>query len=156
MQEKFDKEYPLFATAGNTAGINWAAVQELKAMLEQRKPATALLGKSVAIIREAADNSRSAGSVGKQISSVVIPSDFSQQVCSGYDTAVPTNKIYIGNGVIALPEGCSAFRDVLLEKVSDGPNPPSYALLPKNSPCFCGSRKKYKRCHGVPQKNQRT
>jgi hypothetical protein len=145
-----DKEPTLMVTGGNPAGLNLAHVGELNVMLEERKPAKAMVDKAVAVIREAADDFRSGGGVGKQISTVVIPSDLGQPVGSDYDTAVPTDKVFMVNGVVALPGQNVAFRDVVLEKVSDGPNPYRPMLVPRNSPCTCGSGKRYKRCHGAP------
>jgi hypothetical protein len=143
-----DKEPILIVTAGNPAGLNLARLGELNTMLVDRKPAAVMVDKAVAIIREAADNFRSGGAVGKQISTVVIPPDSNMPVGSNYDTAVPTSKIFMVNGVIALPGQEIAFRDGVFEPA--GPNPSRPLLVPRNSPCVCGSGKRYKRCCGAP------
>ena len=156
IQTRFTQSEPtLMVTAGNPAGLNVARVEELHLMSEGCKPARAMVDKAVAIIREAADNFRSGGGVGKQISTVVIPRDSGQPIGSDYDTAVPTDKAFMVNGIVALPSTSIAFQDAMFEKVSDGTNPSRPAFMPRNSRCFCGSGKKYKRCHGAPQKATR-
>ena len=121
-----EKEPAILATAGNPAGLALERVEQLREMLRQRKPSRATVDKAVAIIREAADNFRSSGNVGKQISTVVIPSEPASPVGSEYDTAVPTTKVFMVNGVVALPGQEVVFRDAVLEQVGGGPNPAHY------------------------------
>jgi hypothetical protein len=157
IRTKFSDSEPfVMATAGNPVGLNPVRIGELKTMLEERKPTNALVGKATAMIQEAADNLSSGGSVGKQISTAVIPSEPDKPVVSHYNTAVPTDKAFFVNGVIALPGQEIAFRDGEFKKESNGQSPSVPMLIPRNSPCpVCGSGKRYKRCCGAPPKKRR-
>lgn len=149
IQTRFSgKEPTLMVTAGNPSGLDITRFMELKSMLEEKKPVNAVVQKAVAIIQDAADNFRSGGSVGKQISTVIVPSDPGQPVRSAYDTAVPTTRVFSANGVIALPGTEIAFRDGTIERAPDGTNSAHPILVSRNSPCVCGSGKRYKRCCG--------
>lgn len=60
------KELSIIATAGNPIAMSPVAIDELKAMLKQRKPPKAAANKTIDIIRDAADDFRSGGSIGSR------------------------------------------------------------------------------------------
>ena len=67
--------WPCFClAAGVTMGISDREWNQLASLVQGRRPPVALIEKAVAIIRRAADSPYSAGSVGKQCTSIVLPS----------------------------------------------------------------------------------
>jgi hypothetical protein len=140
---------------GDPRGLDYrGADNDLREMLSLNKPVAALVQKAVSLIRDAALNPRSGGRVGAQISTVIIPRDPVKPIQNTYDTAVNSNALFIPNHVVALPDRGFAMRNSVLQ-VSSESDPAFPLLVPRigrNSPCPCGSGKKYKRCHGNRKK----
>jgi hypothetical protein len=140
-------------TAGLDLGIRDKEWNRLVALLHERRPAVALVEKAVMIIRMAADSPLSFGAVGKQCSSIVLPSDPKRAVSAAYHSNVVSYQSYGPNQVICRGEGgiWSVMEPVFEQKDATGASVPM--AVPKarrNQPCPCGSGKKYKKCHGGP------
>ena len=132
-------------------------VRQLVQLAEADKPIDALLGKLIDTMYAAADSSKSRGSVNKQCSSVVLPSDLNAQPMVDYFSGKVTNRHYYPNSVAAQCDGTPPvpFTDLGVEVGSSSAGPTAHLLTPKvprNWPCPCGSGAKYKRCHGRLQR----
>jgi hypothetical protein len=123
--------------------------QVLRQMLGEAKPASALIGKGVEMMREMAEGPAGA-TIGRQVTSICIPRDPNEAPFSAYHTAHLSQKSFIADSVMVFGDAHrAAFRDVQVEALA-GPRPP-YAAVPKvrpRQPCPCGSGKRYKNCHG--------
>jgi hypothetical protein len=99
----------------------------------------------------------SKGLVGKQCTSLVLPSDPNADALGEYHPDKVTNKIYIPDYIEA--RGCDYGAFVIAKpefQFLDYSGKPSL-VIPKvasNAPCPCGSEKKYKRCHGRHKKGE--
>lgn len=123
----------------------------LRAMLENRLPADAIVDKGVDLIRELAGRRQADGAIGKQVSSIVLPRDPHQAVTADYHTEAPSIQMYLPSLVVAVSENqCFAAKD-LSASVKDAAGRAMPVAVPKtrgNRPCPCGSGRTYKNCHG--------
>lgn len=131
----------------------------LRQMLAEGKPAKAILGKGVDLMIEMADRPKAKGVIGKQISSVILPSDPSMPATPNYHSDVAKGTIYQPSLIIAQGDKAPtiAMRNVRLFIGEEGSNNPAL-VVPKarpNQPCPCGSGKKYKKCHGEHARSTR-
>jgi hypothetical protein len=122
----------------------------LREMLLARKPATAIIGKSVELMHQMADRPAANNTIGKQLSILTIPRSLEQLVVSGYYSNINTNTYYMHDMVILNPSSGHMMKDLQLTKIG-GPDIERPMIVPRvgrNYPCPCGSGKKYKKCHG--------
>jgi hypothetical protein len=120
-------------------------VSKLFAMVDAKSSHTALIGKTVDVIRTVADNPMSRGLVGRQITTAVITPKGREGVIAGYHTDVPRESYpMIDTVIVKGNSGNLMVRDMKLS-VTGG-----HAAMPKkvgrNVRCPCGSGLKYKRC----------
>jgi len=133
---------------------NWQAMQksdeeELRHLLQFRKPLNAVRDKAVSIIKRMSDRPAARGTIGKWVSSIVLYRDPEVDIASGYHPDEVTYHSRIIDKVVVGPQGSAAFRDVTIRMIEPGASPPM--LVPKvgrNDPCPCGNGQKYKNCHG--------
>jgi len=130
----------------------WSAMKEddltpLKALLLERKPARAIVDMTVETIRSVADRPQAAGTIGKQLSSIVLPRDSSSSAIAEYHTEVPKPVIYFPAVASSVPGKQIAIADPEFGDAA-GTLPITFPKVGRNQPCPCGSGKKYKRCHG--------
>ena len=122
----------------------------LRLMLQNKKPEKAIINKAIKVMLKMADHDSSRGTIGKQISWIRIPSDKSKAIESGYYSNIPTHEIFIPSFVsITSADDGTAMDFAKLEAVDKKSTP--FISVPKvhrNSPCKCGSGKRYKNCHG--------
>lgn len=125
----------------------------LRQMLEDAKPARAIVQRGVALIRKMADRREAGRGIGKQMTSLVIPRDGRSQPWSDYHTATTVGTIPMPNAVFATGNGPSvAYRGIELtaRNINTGePVPLGYPQVGRNAPCPCRSGKKFKWCHGA-------
>jgi SEC-C motif-containing protein len=144
-------------TVGADKAITQEHVEMLQALLRENRPPKALVGKGVEIIHDVAESHRSGNLVGKQCTSIILPSDPEATASVGYHSSKVTHKIY-GPSVVEARGG--DFGSFILEspelEARDSLGRPSILNFPKvgrNHPCPCGSGIKYKKCHGRPEDN---
>jgi hypothetical protein len=122
----------------------------LVGMLRERRPPHAFIGKATEMFRELADRSVAAGTIGKQISSLVIPADGGKKTQAEYHTARNVTKVYFPAEVFAHPmlPGL-AVGELSITPVGKSGPAGVMATIPvhRNAPCPCGSGKKYRECH---------
>lgn len=120
----------------------------LRELLKEGRPPQALVGKAVETIREAAARPASGGTIGKQLSSLILPSDFSADVGWNYHSETATKSIHGVGMVFASARGAFATKGVQFTALSDDAPPIAGPKLGRNQPCWCRSGTKFKFCHG--------
>ncbi len=120
-------------------------------LLKNDKPARAAVGKAVEVIRAAADRPASRNTIGRQCTSIVLPSDPGSEVLSEYHSAV---RSYVRHGVSHVEARGGPHGIFMIDghesgfSVNDAPQVVAGPKLGRNQPCWCGSGEKFKRCHG--------
>lgn len=138
--------------AGMTAGVNDEQRRSLLALLEQNAAPATLIGKAVQLVRDAAESQASADLIGSQCTSIVLPANPAEQPSMQYHSAAVTHAIHGASLVVARgPDESAVFAEpeTVVTEASGGP---PLALGPKigrNKPCWCGSQRKFKKCHGA-------
>jgi hypothetical protein len=138
----------LLQRVGNWHSMTQNDMNELRKLLKDKKPSSAIIGKATELIREIADRPAAQGYIGKQLSSVCIPSNLNENIESSYHSAINKHEIHCVDRIILLPEGQDVFKDVKFGKVDTKTPPIVVPKVGRNRPCPCGSGKKYKYCHG--------
>jgi hypothetical protein len=155
---KIAESNPMFCiAAGMDQAISDRDWASLRSLLVEGRPPQAIVGKAVEVIRRAAESPRAHGAIGKQCTSIVLPSDLTQDEHVEFHSSHRSEVIYgvshvdargpdHANVMIADPE-----RGIIADgksMVVAGPK------VGRNQPCWCGARhsdgrlKKFKHCHG--------
>jgi len=142
--------YALFIAG--TDVVSDDAVASMRTLLKEQRPAGALVGKAIEVLHASADSPKSGGRIGKQCTSIVLPSDPSKAAEVKYHTVTAT---YTLHGVSHVEARGSEFGIYIIDdpeiEYRNASGAPGLLAIPKvgrNQPCPCGSGKKYKRCHG--------
>jgi len=135
--------------------VNHGDIELLQTLLREGKPGQALVGKGVEVLRTAAESARSSQLIGKQCTSIVLPSNPGEDAVGEYHSAKLARRHYYPSFINARGDGSVVYviADPLFE-VRDANDQPSLLSVPKvgrNYPCACGSGLKYKKCHGRPR-----
>jgi len=135
----------------------WQAVSDqdrlaLEELLSGAKPAQALIGKAVEIIRSTARSARSGGLIGERCISAVIQPETARRILTAYHSDKVSFEMFMPSIVTATsPQTLGYVMDPCLAALPGQENVPPVAIpkVGRNHPCPCGSRKKYKKCHGA-------
>lgn len=129
--------------------------QRLRELAESHRPATALVGKGVEVMRLAAAQPEAAGTIGGNILSVVVPADPTQMMQAQYHADHPSAATFFPDVVnMTRPDQTVLMGGMQLRSgLRDGPPGPPivYPRVGRDAPCPGGSGQKYKRCHGKSQ-----
>lgn len=121
----------------------------LRQMLSERRPARAIVEKAVSVVRELADRPAAQGTVGRQLSSIILPRDPRSQPRMQYHTATVSGGLFLPNEVIVTRRATLLIHDRSIRPA--GPAGPSAIMnvpeVHRNAPCPCGSGKRYRDCH---------
>ena len=133
---------------------NWHAMAQsdeivLRELLTARKPARAIVGKGVNLMREIADRPSARGTIGKQLTSIIIPRDKEKAMGSGYHTNVNRYELYIPDRVTLISDEIKSFHTGAKLELKNKSRPFAVPKVGRNHPCPCGSGKKYKYCHRI-------
>jgi hypothetical protein len=124
-------------------------VPQFRCLLEEGKPFQALVGKAVEFLRQVSDERVSKGTVGKQISWIVVYRDPTRGIQSGYESAKNVHQVWMPGGCTVTQKASFAFDDISLAAVDPiTTRPMAVPKVHRNAPCPCGSGKKYRKCHG--------
>jgi SEC-C motif-containing protein len=139
--------------AGYRDAVKIADMRAIETLLKQKKPAQAIVEKSVQVIRATAESEAAKASIGKQCMSIILPSEPDRQAAVQYHTSVVSKKIF-GAAVIEArggEYGSYIIADPEYEERDQQNNSKILAVpkVGKNQLCPCRSGKKYKRCHGA-------
>ncbi len=138
----------LVQRVGNYSAMTDHDIDELRNLLLQNKPSSAIIGKAVSLVRDLADRSQSKGTIGKQLTSICIKSDMNFGVESNYYSEYEKRETYMPALVYLLPTQHMTVDNISIEPVDDDTPSLSIPIVGRNQPCPCGSKKKYKHCHG--------
>lgn len=138
----------LVQRVGNWLAMTDGDIEDLRELLLQNKPPQAVTGKALETVRDIADRPKSAGTIGKQLTSIIIPKDPSLGVESNYSTATVKPETYMPALVYLLPDQQATITNITISPVEADTPPISVPKVNKHAPCPCGSKKKYMRCHG--------
>jgi hypothetical protein len=121
-----------------------ADMERLRRVLWSRPPHEKVVEEALTVVREIASRPEAGGTVGEDLSSIVIFRDPERPPTAGYHPLVPEPRtLYRGVSSVVAPGPDLRFmvRDLVLERV-DKPTP----KVRRNEPCPCGSGRKFKRC----------
>lgn len=138
----------LIQRVGNWLAMTEKDVAELRKILLEGKPSQAVVGKALEVFCEIADRSKSSGTIGKQLTSIVIHKDPNSGVTSDYSSDCVKRETYMPALVYLLPDQHMTVDNISVCPVDADTPPMSVPKVGSNVPCPCGSRKKYKHCHG--------
>jgi hypothetical protein len=148
--EPFDAPFSFVQRLGQWQLLTNKQIAPIAALLSRGAPAHAIVNKAVETFRSVAESSAAAGTVGKQITSIILPAASERRAEAGYHSAVNATTVFFPGEVICRP-GLPALA---LGELSITPTDASGASavmatrpVRRNAPCPCGSGKKYKRCH---------
>lgn len=144
------KDFAFLHTIGFRAAITTKDKQALMTLIEGRKPARAIIGKAIEVMHSIADRPQSIGTIGKQLSSIIVSKNHPRSIETYYHSDVLTYKTYMPDQVFALSdqEICANMGISVGALNPNDTQPIGGPKLPRNAPCWCGSGKKFKWCHG--------
>jgi len=152
-----DHEFTIVQRVGNWSVMTDEDADDLRKLLKELKPYQAITDKAVSLIREMADRPKARGTIGKQLSAVVLQRDITQHVLSRYYSTSVGHKMYVPDEVVGISDTwrhAQADREAWIES----PAGPETWVIPKvkaDAPCPCKtSGKRYKDCCGRPHAPQ--
>ena len=153
---KNDEKWPtLVQRVGNWSAMTNEHITELRDLLSQNKPTSAISGKAIDIINSMADSPRSSGTIGKQLMVVKVPFDNNQEVDCSYHSNITKPETFMPALVYLMPKQHLTVENISVTPVDPDTAPISVPKVGKNQNCPCGSKRKYKHCHGKKRKNKR-
>lgn len=137
----------------------WPAVEEkdvaaLNEMLFAGKPAKAVLGKAIELFHAIADRPSSHGTIGGQLNSITLRSNRSSVIETGYHVrncspiSYMANYAYLTSKQTMLAKGGMTYACDPSDSSKPIGTPVAVPKVNPNAYCPCGSKKKYRKCHG--------
>jgi hypothetical protein len=146
-------EWPtLVQRVGNWQALTNEYVEELREFLIKKKPPIAIIGKTIEIIKMMSDSPKSAGSIGKQLMCVTVPRNIESGVECNYYSDYAKPETFFPDIVYAMPTQHMVVEKISIQPIEPTTPPLSVPKVSKNAPCPCGSKKRYKHCHGKKKK----
>jgi hypothetical protein len=144
-----DKPWTWMGAFGNGGALDMEAIESIREHLSRGSSAGAVQGMLEKQIRDMADDHRSANTIGKQLDHILIFSDPTRPVLGGRSSAVVRRDFTMPAGIIIGPAGqVSVFKGLTVDSIGPNAMPLSIPRVHRNQPCPCGSKKKYRFCHG--------
>lgn len=140
----------LFAHVGTLPFIPEELRKKVVKMVQERKPAEAIVNKLLEIIRLVSDQPMSGNTIGKQLMSVIIPRDKEKGVECNYHSEQVRFESFLPDQIYAVSNKLHlTVANISISPIDPKTTPPiSGPKLRPNQPCWCKSGKKYKHCHG--------
>jgi hypothetical protein len=142
----------LIFAAGTYIALSQHHIHSLRTLLQENKRASALVGKGVEVLRAVAMSPLSKNHVGKQCTSIVLPSSPDASCSLEYHSDTLKTRVFAPSTIEARGGGHATFIiDSPEIEIRDPSGRSSILVVPKvgpNHPCPCGSGKKYKKCCG--------
>lgn len=141
-------DHPVTIGVGNLNGVSPIDMVELRTSTGTLAPRASTF-RMVAAIRRAADHTYSQGTVGKQLTSILIRPDITEGVSSDYHVAKTRRGSVMPSVVWAMSDQQAVISNISIKPVEPSTPPMSVPKVGRNKRCPCGSGKKYKYCHGA-------
>ncbi len=138
----------LLQRIGNWRGVCSEDEDRLRKAALERLPARAITDIGFSVVSSIADRMRSSGSIGRQITSISIPSDMSVGAKSGYHSAIIKPETYMPAIVYLMPKQHLTVDNINVAPVDKNSPPLSVPKVKRGHPCPCGSNLQYRNCHG--------
>jgi hypothetical protein len=149
-----DHEFTIVQRVGTWAAMSGGDEDALRKLLKNLKPYQAITDKAVTLVREMADRPKARGTIGKQLSAVVLQRDVTQHVLSRYYSTSVGHKMYVPDEIVGISDTwrhAHADREVWIESHA-GPEPWVIPKVKADALCPCKkSGKRYKDCCGRPR-----
>lgn len=139
----------------------WTAMNDphdadkLRRLLEEYRPAAAIVDAAVGTVRSIAARRAADSRIGRDISSVVLPVSRPPELAAGtlpiqlgFHPIGTSHTVYGANQVLSLPDVQLALMEPKLAIADKTGSPMLVQKVGRNKLCPCGSGKKYKKCHG--------
>lgn len=129
-------------------------IESLNAMLFSSKKSDAVLGKAIDLFHSIADRPSSKGTIGGQLNSIILRSNRSLPAQTGYHVRNSSPISYMANfAVLTRQQSVLAKGGMIHQSDDSGALPPDATPIAvprvhRNAYCPCGSKKKYRKCHG--------
>jgi hypothetical protein len=156
---------------GAHEAVSRDGINALGELVKANRPARAVLGKAASIIRQAAETRKAGGVIGRQLTSLIIPSDRSRPPVTEYHTEHLSDRLYLpdfvaldsaggGSALVganvttaSLTRAETKARDLRAQRgraqdATQRFTPIAFPRVRRNDPCPCGSGRRFKRCHG--------
>lgn len=145
-----DHEFTTMQWIGNWRAASHEDAAPLRKLLQDLKPFEQIVDAAASLVRRVAKRPAAAGTIGKQLSIVVLHRDAAKGVLAWYSSTVVGTKIYVPDEVFCIS---SSERRAVSDRTLSIENKtgPEILVVPKgrkNKPCPCGSRRRYQECHG--------
>ena len=137
------KNFTFIQRVGGWPAMLTSDEDSLRVLLSERKSANAIVDKAVQIIRSIADRPQAAGTIGKQLSSVILPIESNADPINEYHSMYSRQIIKLTPMAISTIDKQMAMAEPELSSNV----PITFPKIGRNDPCPCGSGRKYKRCH---------
>lgn len=146
----FNGEYSAVQRFGMWNALTLSDINTLRQFLSEHKPAAAIIGKGIEVMREVADRPQARGLIGKQLSVIVAPRDPAIRPTVSYHSDVVRNEIAYPDQMVLLNDNLRLTgMGLRMRKINpDGNNVLVVPKVGRNAPYPCNSGEKYKRCHG--------
>lgn len=138
----------LIERIGNWHGITERDIYQFRQVLNERKPRQAILDVAVDFIRNLADRPGSKKCIGKQLTSICISPNLQDPVETNYHTSVVRRGTYMPAQVFLHPNNHCIISNISIEPGDEATPPISVPKTNKNAPCPCGSKIRFRNCHG--------
>jgi hypothetical protein len=121
----------------------------LKELIISRKPASAIESKLVDVFHKYANLPVSRGTVGEQLTSIILPRSRDGIILFDYHTSYIKPELYAPDILYLTRSGRQLLKDLVMEPDDAATTLPlSVPKLKSNEPCPCGSGLRFGECHG--------
>lgn len=140
---------------GAWRGVTNFEMTRLKDLLRDNRPVDAIIGSALKVMHGASDAEATAGTIGKQISVIIVPREISEDIRFSYESDVVTYDVFLPDRLIATGPDMCKWITLGLKKVatSQSPHPASVPRVHPKRPCPCGSGQTYGQCHRLSRRD---
>lgn len=133
---------------GFTVGLNAESVNRLESEADSLSAVSAL-NRLVNLVRYASKSPKSRGLIGSQVSTITIYPDPGRNTEARYHSNVSAVEAFAPATIWSLPGHKVGIHEMRIR--ADEAEAITGPTLNRNARCYCGSGKKFKRCHGAPK-----
>lgn len=139
---------------GQWPAISPQDIADLNGMLGSNKPADAVLARAIDLVSTAASKEKAENTIGQQLNTSVLPADRSKPAQCAYHVQEASTIYYQPDHAILTSTHQMMLKGTMIyaSDVSGNHAPTAPPIVvPKvhrNAPCPCGSRIRYRNCHG--------